>query len=301
MSGCELCPRRCHVDRKVKTGYCLAGPSVKAARAALHMWEEPPISGTRGSGTVFFSGCTLKCCFCQNFRLSHENYGTEISTKRLSEIFLELQAQGAHNINLVSATPYTMQIIEALDWVKQALSIPVVWNSSGYERIETLELLKGYVDIYLPDLKYYDASRSERYSHASDYFTIASRAILAMFAQTGRPVFDTEGMLQKGTVIRHMVMPGGRMDSIRILEWIAENFSSDEVLVSLMSQYTPFYRSSEFPEINRRITSLEYDSVLNQMIALGLTNGYMQEKSSAKEEYTPPFDLTGIRCRQDNV
>jgi putative pyruvate formate lyase activating enzyme len=294
MSGCELCPRRCHVNRRVKPGYCLAGSSVKAARAALHMWEEPPISGTRGSGTIFFSGCTLQCCFCQNYRLSHENYGIEITTDRLADIFLELQAQGAHNINLVSATPYTRQVIEALEQVKEKLPIPVVWNSSGYECTETLELLKGYVDIYLPDLKYFDASRSKRYSNAADYFAVASRAISVMFEQVGKPVFDSEGILQKGMILRHMVMPGGKADSVRILEWIAAHFSPDDILISLMSQYTPFYRSSEFPEINRRITSLEYDFVLNRLIALGFTNGYMQEKSSAKEEYTPPFDLSGI-------
>ena len=294
MAGCELCPRLCRADRSDQTGYCLAGKNIKIARAALHLWEEPPISGTKGSGAIFFSGCPLKCCFCQNYRISHENFGKEISEKRLAEICLELQQQGAHNLNLVSATPYVPAVKRVLDQIRGQLRIPVVWNSSGYERAETLAQLNGSVDIYLPDLKYWDEARSARYSNAPDYFAAASQAIRYMADQVGKPVFDSNGLLKKGVMLRHLVMPGGKQDSLRILEWIAETFSPDEILISLMSQYTPFYRSKDYPEINRRITTLEYQTVLDRLIELGFVNGYMQEKSSAKEEYTPPFDLTGI-------
>lgn len=292
--NCHLCPRNCNVDRSNVTGFCKSGDKIKAARAALHHWEEPCISGTKGSGTVFFSGCTLQCCFCQNYAISSQGIGKEITPKRLGEIFLSLQDQGAHNINLVTATQFLPWILPALDQVKDNLKIPVVYNCGGYETCETIDMLKNYIDIYLPDLKYYDSSLSAKYSKASDYFSVASKAIAHMIAQTGKPVFDKQGILQKGVIIRHMVLPGCRKDSIQLLHWIKDNLPKDHYLVSLLSQYTPFYKSAEYPEINRRITSYEYNSVLNEAVSLGLVNGFMQEKSSAKEEYTPPFDLEGI-------
>lgn len=292
--NCSLCPRNCHIDRTSSFGFCQSSSQIKAARAALHHWEEPCISGTRGSGAVFFSGCTLRCCFCQNYSISSETYGKEISEQKLAQIFLELQNQGAHNINLVTATQYLPSILNALDLVKNQLKIPIVYNSSGYEKPETIRLLKGYVDIYLPDLKYFSSELSRKYSKAEDYFEIASCAIKLMIEQTGAPVFDSDGMLQKGVIVRHLVLPNCRKDSITLLHWIKEALPDKSYLISLLSQYTPFYKSHEYPELNRRITTYEYESVLKEAISLGLVDGFMQEKSSAKEEYTPPFNLEGL-------
>ena len=294
--SCTLCPRMCRADRIHSRGFCGAGSTVKIARAALHPWEEPCISGKNGSGTVFFSGCTLKCVFCQNHELSHENFGKEISVNRLAEIFLELQSKGAHNINLVTATQYLPSIKEALDLVRTDLHIPVVYNCGGYERSETLREFSDYIDIYLPDLKYYDNGLSEKYSSARDYFQTASKAIEEMIRLTGGLTWNSEDptLLQKGVIIRHMVLPGAKNDSIRLLHWIKDALPEGQFMVSLMSQYTPFYKSHLYPEINRRITSYEYQKVLDAAIDLGLMHGYMQEKSSAKEEYTPPFDLSGV-------
>lgn len=292
--NCSLCPRNCHIDRTSSFGFCQSSSQIKAARAALHHWEEPCISGTRGSGAIFFSGCTLRCCFCQNYNISSETYGKEISEQKLAQIFLELQNQGAHNINLVTATQYLPSILNALDLIKNQLHIPVVYNSSGYEKPETIRLLKDYVDIYLPDLKYFNSELSRKYSKAEDYFEIASCAIKLMIEQTGAPVFDSDGMLQKGVIVRHLVLPNCRKDSITLLHWIKEALPDKSYLISLLSQYTPFYKSHEYPELNRRITTYEYESILKEAISLGLVEGFMQEKSSAKEEYTPPFNLEGL-------
>lgn len=251
--SCTLCPRECHADRTTSTGFCGAGHELRAARAALHMWEEPCISGTTGSGTVFFSGCTLRCVFCQNFQLSHENYGKTISVSRLADIFLELQEKGAANINLVTGTQFAPSIVRALDLAKPKLQIPVVFNCGGYEKLETIRLTGGL-------------SWNKR----------------------------NPSMLDRGVIIRHMVLPGAKEDSIRLLHWIRENLPDHQYLISIMSQYTPFYRSTEYPEINRRITSYEYNKVVDTAIDLGLTEGFMQERSSAKEEYTPPFDCEGL-------
>ena len=294
MTECRLCPRQCGVDRSKQTGYCGVSDRVKLARAALHFWEEPCISGKRGSGTVFFSGCALKCVFCQNYQLSAVHFGKEVSIQRLAEIFLELQQQGAHNINLVTGGHYVPQIVQALELVRKDLKIPVVYNSSGYETVETLRQLKGYVDIYLPDLKYYSPERSARYSNARDYFAVASQAVQEMFSQVGPVQFDEQGMLQKGVVVRHMVMPNGVEDTMDILTWIAEHLPLDDILVSVMSQYTPFYKSADYPEINRRLTQEEYDRVLDWMECMGIEQGFVQELSSAKEEYTPDFSLQGV-------
>ena len=294
--SCTLCPRMCGADRTKAPGFCGASHQIKAARAALHQWEEPCISGTAGSGTVFFSGCTLKCVFCQNYPLSHENFGKEISTARLAEIFLVLQEKGAHNINLVTATQYLPSIRQALELARPALHIPVVYNSGGYERTETIREFSDCIDIWLPDLKYYDSGLSEKYSAAGNYFSMASGAIKEMIRLSGGLAWDPEnpGLLKKGVVIRHMVLPGAKDDSIRLLHWIKEELPPGHFLLSILSQYTPFYKSSQYPEIRRRITTYEYQKVVDTAIGLGLTDGYMQEKSSAKEEYTPPFDLSGI-------
>lgn len=293
IENCTLCPRSCKANRTKRVGFCGGGNKIKIARAALHMWEEPCISGTRGSGTIFFSGCSLKCCFCQNYSISAENYGQEISVERLAEIFLELQNQNAHNINLVNPTHYVPWIIQAIDIVKDKINIPIIYNSGGYETIETLEMLEGYIDVYLPDLKYMDSYRSKRYSKAEDYFEAASKAIEFMIKQVGKITFDKDHIIQKGVIIRHLVMPKGYKDSISIIEWIANNLPKDEILISLMSQYTPFYKSKDFSEINRRLFSYEYHKVLDCVNENEL-EGYMQEKSSAKEEYTPLFDLKGV-------
>lgn len=292
-TACRLCPRKCGADRTRGQGFCGGTAEVRAAKAYPHMWEEPCISGTKGSGTVFFSGCGLKCVFCQNYKISAENSGKIISVDRLGEIFLELQDKGVHNINLVSGGHYVPQIINALDRVKDRLDIPVVYNSGGYELKETLKLLEGYVDIYLPDLKYYDNALAERYSGAADYAETALCAIGEMIRQVGRYVIDDDGLMKKGVIIRHLTLPSHRHDSIKVLECIRENFGTENVLLSLMSQYTPFYRSGEFKEISRRISTFEYESVAKKALELGF-DGFMQERSSAREEYTPDFDLIGI-------
>lgn len=291
-SECRLCPRQCGVNRHLTVGVCGVNSTLKAARAGLHLWEEPALSDGNGSGTVFFSGCTLKCCFCQNYQISHEGFGKEISIKRLGDIFLELQDQGANNINLVNPTHYVPHIISALDNIKHKLDIPVVYNSGGYDNIETLKLLKDYIDIYLPDLKYFSPELSDKYSHAKNYFEYASQTILEMHNQQPKLIWNGN-LLKKGLIIRHLTLPGCRHDSIKIINWIAENLPVDSFMISLMSQYTPTYKSKNYPEINRKITTFEYNSVLNEIIKLNL-NGYTQNKASASAEYTPDFNLEGL-------
>ena len=292
LHNCTLCPRKCGADRYTSTGFCGCGTNIRAAKAYLHMWEEPCISGTNGSGTVFFSGCCMKCCFCQNYKISSENFGKEISVERLAEIFLELQEKGAHNINLVSPTPYVPQIIEALELCREKLNVPIVYNTGGYERVETLKMLEGYVDVYLPDFKYYDNGLAEKYSSAKNYFESVIAALKEMYRQVGAYQIE-DGIMRRGMIIRHLALPSHRRDSVKVFEWIAENFPKDGILISLMSQYTPFYKSFEHKEISRRISTFEYNFVLDKAVELGL-NGFMQEKSSAKEEYTPDFDFQGI-------
>lgn len=288
---CELCPRRCGADRSIISGFCGMGEELKVARAALHHWEEPCISGTNGSGTVFFSGCVMRCVFCQNYQISAEGYGKVITIERLAEIFLQLKDQGAHNINLVNPTHYVPQIIRALDMVKDRLGIPIVYNSGGYERVETLRMLEGYVDIYLPDIKYFSDEDAITLSAAPGYFDMAMSAVEEMLRQTGKPVFDGE-MLRKGTIVRHLVLPSRYKDSVEVIKRVGERFGKN-VLFSLMSQYTPFHRAKEIKGLDRHITTFEYNKALDAVLAAGL-EGYMQQRSSAKEEYTPDFDLTGI-------
>lgn len=288
LEKCLLCPRKCGVNRYQNSGFCGCGGEIRIARAALHMWEEPCISGKRGSGTVFFTGCNLKCCFCQNYEISAQNKGFDISVQELADIFLMLQEKGAHNINLVTPTPYVYQIAEALDLVKAQLNIPIVYNCGGYESIETLEFMADKVDIFLPDLKYFDSQMSEKYSCAEDYFEKASAAIRKMADITGKPVFDENGMMKKGVIVRHLVLPNGRHDSEKIIKWLSENFEKDQILVSVMSQYTPVYKAAEHKEINRRTSTFEYNYVADLLEKCGF-RCYFQERSSAQEEYIPEF------------
>ncbi len=290
---CSICPRKCNIDRRTASGCCGAGELPRLARAGLHLWEEPCISGTNGSGAVFFSGCNLGCVFCQNKKISIGGFGREITSDRLSEIFLELCALGAHNINLVTPTPYVPQIKAAIDAVRGKTDIPFVYNTGGYELAETIKSLRGYIDIFLTDMKYFSPELSAKYSGAPDYYESALPALRQMLHQAGKPVPDKNGILKSGVIVRHLVLPGCRKDSIRLLRELANEFPPDSFLLSLMSQYTPYEELEDFPELNRRITTFEYNSVLDEAIRLGF-RGYMQDRSGAKAEYTPDFDLSGI-------
>ena len=288
---CSLCPRRCGALRTGTEGggFCGMPALPVVAPAALHFWEEPCISGTRGSGTVFFSGCNLGCVFCQNGSISHGRFGRPVTIPRLREIFQELIAQGAHNINLVTPTHFAPAIREALE---APLAVPVVWNSGGYELPEALRILEGKVQIYLPDLKYADGALAARYSGAADYFETATAAIREMFRQVGRCVWDADGVLQRGVIIRHLLLPGALENTKAVLDWIANTFPAGSVLVSLMSQYTPQPGAEGL--LRRKVTGAESRAARAYMENLGLTAGYYQDSSSAREEYTPPFDLTGV-------
>ena len=289
---CNLCPRRCGALRTETEGlgYCRMPAAPVAARAALHMWEEPPISGTGGSGTIFFSGCSLRCVFCQNEKISRQDFGKPVSVRRLREICEELIAQGAHNINFVNPTHYAHVVRRVLE---EPLPVPAVWNSGGYDRVETLRTLEGRVSIYLPDLKYLDPGTAERYSAARDYPQAARAAIREMVRQTGPCQFDGDGLLLRGTVIRHLFLPGQVNQAKAVMDWVAEEFPRGTVLFSLMSQYTPWGDLSRFPDLNRRLRRGEMESAAGYMRNLGL-DGFCQERTSAREEYTPPFDLTGV-------
>ncbi|MBE7004907.1 MAG: radical SAM protein [Ruminococcaceae bacterium] len=288
---CNICPRRCGAERTETsgTGFCRMPAGLVAARAMLHQWEEPCLSGTRGAGCVFFTGCNLGCVYCQNGPISHESFGKPISPARLREIFDALVADGAHCIDLVTPTHFTPWILEAL---REPLPVPVVWNCGGYESVETLRALEGKVQIYLPDLKYADAALAGELSAAPDYFAVAQAAIDEMLRQTGPYRMGEDGLLQSGVLIRHMVLPGKLDNTRRVIDYVAARFRPGEVLFSLMSQYTPQKNASG--ALARRITGAEYRAAVEYMSACGITDGFVQEKSSAKEEYTPEFDLTGI-------
>lgn len=287
---CTLCPRRCAALRTETAGegFCAMPSAPVVARAMLHRWEEPCLSGTRGSGAVFFSGCVLGCVYCQNGRISREGFGRTVSVPRLREIFLELIAQGAHNIDLVSPTPFAPAIREALE---EPLPVPVVWNTGGYERVETLRSLEGRVQIWLPDMKYADNGLAKRYSGAGDYFETAAAAILEMYRQSGDYVME-DGLLRRGVIIRHLLLPGGLDNAKAVMDWTAASFRPGQVLFSLMSQYTPQPGAEGL--LARRVTAGEYRAALAYMENLGITDGYRQDSSSAREEYTPDFDLGGI-------
>ncbi len=291
---CTLCPRACGVNRtRGERGFCGADDKLKIARAALHFWEEPCLSGKRGSGTVFFSHCNLRCCYCQNREISSGGFGKEISTERLAEIFLSLQAQGAHNINLVTPTQYYPHIIQALRLAKKrGLSLPIVCNSGGYERVETLKELNGLIDIYLPDFKYYDERYALRYSAAPHYMEIAAAAVEEMLRQTGSPQFDSEGMMQKGVIVRHLALPGLSDDSKRVVKFLDRTFGN-RIIMSLMSQYTP-PKDIAFPELFSPLARDDYDDLVEYAQLIGVENAYVQEEGCAEESFIPPFDLTGV-------
>ncbi len=290
MEGCTLCPRLCGVDREVQRGFCGSGALVKAARAAKHLWEEPCISGTNGSGTVFFSGCTLGCVFCQNREISWGGVGKELTVEQLAEVFQRLESQGVHNLNLVTPMHFTPQILQALELAKP--KIPVVMNTGGYDRVETLRKWEGKVDIFLPDLKYVSADLSAIYSAAPDYFAVASKAILEMHRQQPELVWEGD-LLKKGLIVRHLVLPGCVKDSLAVLDFLDRNLPKDSFLLSLMSQFTPTAACADHPQLNRRVTTYEYRKVADRAAELGFS-GFAQDRRSAKEEYTPPFDLEGV-------
>ena len=289
---CRLCPRNCGALRTATEGQglCRMPETPLLARAALHHWEEPPISGTRGSGTVFFTGCPLGCVFCQNGDISHQNFGKPVTEERLWDICQELIAQGAHNINFVTPTHYAHVLASLLE---RPLPVPVVYNCGGYEKVDTLRTLEGKVQIYLPDFKYLDPAAAQRYSGAPDYPEVAAAAIQEMVRQAGPCQFDENGLLTRGVIIRHLILPGQVQGAKAVMDWVAETFPPHTVLFSLMSQYTPWGDLSQVPEINRRLRRGEMQSAQDYMAALGL-DGFTQERTSAKEEYTPPFDLTGL-------
>lgn len=290
--SCNLCPFNCNVDRIDTLGKCKCGSLPKLALASIHNWEEPCISGENGSGTVFFSGCNLSCIFCQNHEISHSGFGKEVSIERLANIFLELQNKNVNNINLVSPTPYVHQIIKALDIAKtNGLKIPVVYNTNSYENVETIKKLNGYVDIYLPDLKYFDNNIALEYSRVPNYFDTASKAILEMASQVPNNIFNDSGIMQKGIIIRHLILPGNVTQTKKILNWI-KNSLPEDIYISIMAQYFPTYKAKEHKILNRKISKREYEIVLNMLE--DFENGYIQELSDCEEEYVPHFNLDGI-------
>lgn len=287
---CNQCPRRCNVDRENALGYCKAPNAYKLARASLHFWEEPCISGKSGSGAVFFSGCNLGCVFCQNYEISHKCKGVEVSEERLIRIFEHLVDEGANNINLVNPTHYAVQLTNTLKKYKPP--VPVVYNTSGYDSVDTLKLLDGLVDIYLPDFKYIRNDKASRYSRAEDYPQFAMPALTEMKRQVGNDVFDENGIMKRGMIIRHLVLPGNTNSAIQALDYLAENFG--DTYISVMAQYVPCTDLSEYKEINRKITKREYDKVVNHILELGLEKVFLQKLESATEDYIPDFDLSGV-------
>ena len=286
MSECRSCPRDCGVDRSAAVGYCGCSDELRTAKYMLHFGEEPCISGTRGSGAVFFSGCNLRCAFCQNYPISHDLKGENIDPAKLKEMIFGLKEKGAHNINFVTGTHYADKIAELLRDIKNDLGIPVVYNCGGYEKTETLKMLEGLVDIYLPDMKYYSKDMSARYSGARDYFEYALPALKEMLRQQPEAVFDNDGIMQRGVIVRHLVLPKGYHDSMKLLDVIAE--LSPRPLVSIMRQYTPCYDAKKYPEIDRRLTTFEYEKVTEHCADLGL-EGFMQEKGCENLDMTPDF------------
>ncbi len=295
---CDLCPRKCLVDRKKgEKGICGQTENLKVARAALHFWEEPCISGDAGSGAVFFSGCPLHCVFCQNENIANGTVGREISLERLVDIFLELQEKGANNINLVTPGHFVPQIVKALDQAKkEGLTLPVVYNTSSYETVDTIRMLDGYVDIYLPDFKYMSPVLSKKYSHALDYAQVAKAAIVEMVRQTGKAVFvngDEDNLILRGTIVRHLTLPGCMEDSMQILKYLHETYG-DTIYISIMNQFTPLSNLEKYPELNRKITDEEYEALVDYAIEIGIENGFIQEGDTAEESFIPAFDCEGV-------
>ncbi len=293
LTKCEICPHNCKVNRlNGNTGRCKCDDKVKIALASVHHFEEPCISGENGSGTVFFSGCNLSCKFCQNYEISQLGKGIEITIEELAHIFIKQQNKGVHNINLVTPTMYVYQIIEAIKIArKKGLNIPIIYNSNGYENVETIKKLNGYIDVYLPDLKYYDDELGLRYSGIKDYFNYSTKAILEMYKQVGAPEFDEDGNIIKGLMIRHLILPNQIKNSKHILKWIKENID-ENVYINIMAQYFPSYKAKKIEGLNRKLTQEEYQKIENFVYELDIKNGYMQELGEHEEEYVPNFDLT---------
>lgn len=287
---CNMCPRRCNINREEKQGFCKSPYAFRVARAALHFWEEPCISGKNGSGTVFFSGCNLKCVYCQNYKISRDNKGTEVSAEKLISVFESLVSQGAENINLVNPTHYAYQLAQVLK--KWKSPVPIVYNSGGYESEKTLKMLDGLIDIYLPDFKYIRNDKAERYSKAGNYPKIAEKALAEMRRQQPEDIFDNNGMMKKGMIIRHLILPRNTNSSLEIIDYVAENLP--DTYLSLMAQYIPCTDLMHYPEINRKITKREYEKVIGYAAEKGLEKVFVQEQTAASEEYIPPFDFSGV-------
>ena len=297
LTNCRLCPRNCGANRLEKPGYCGAGAGIRAAKAMIHQGEEPCLLGSSGAGAIFFTGCNLRCVFCQNYEISWEQQGKEISTDRLGQIMLELQEQGAACIDLVTPTPYLLHIKEALEAVKPRLNIPVVYNCGGYEEPQALRKLDGLIDIYLPDLKYFDKAIAAKYSGCADYFEKTSAALQEMYRQVGPAKFDENGQMKRGLLVRHLVLPGAYKDSMKLMDFLGEAFPDGSIRISLMSQYTPFGRvlkePDRFKELGRRVTTFEYNKVIDRALANGL-DGYSQQRSSSTMALRPDFDGAGL-------
>ena len=295
LSECRLCPRKCLARRSEnKSGFCGGKSLAKVARAALHFWEEPCISGESGSGTVFFSGCTMRCVFCQNREISRGEAGKEITNERLAEIFLELQAKGANNINLVTPMHYAPQIMKALDLARAGgLSLPIVWNTGGWELSESVAAVRDYADIWLTDFKYFDDSLAKALSGAAKYFEIASAALAQMVAQTGEAVFDDDGIMRRGVIVRHLMLPGHLEDTKNVLRYLYETYG-DKIWISIMNQYTPLCSDERFPELSRTVSDEEYESAIDFALSLGIENAFVQEGGTVGESFIPPFDLEGV-------
>ena len=290
LEKCRICPHNCEVNRlKGEIGRCRCGDKVKVSLASLHFFEEPCISGKNGSGTVFFTNCNMNCKYCQNYKISQEGKGNEITVEELAKIFIDQQKKGAHNINLVTPTSHVYHIIEAIDIAKKkGLTIPIIYNTNGYENEETIDLLKGYVDVYLPDLKYYNNEISKKFSNVDNYFEIATKAIKKMREQVGKNVFDENGIIKKGIIIRHLILPNHILNSKYILKWIKDNMPQD-IYVSIMAQYFPEYKAKDDKLIGRKLTKKEYKQIENYLYLLNLQNGYIQELGEHEEEYVPKF------------
>lgn len=288
-----MCPRRCRVDRVNRLGYCGASEDLRIALVSLHKWEEPCLVGANGAGTIFFSHCNLRCVYCQNYSISHEGFGANVSIERLAEIFLEQQERGAANVELVTPTHYTEQICAAIDIAKErGLTLPIVWNSNAYENVETLEHLRGRVDIFLPDLKYFDDTTAQTLSNAPNYFTVATAAIRKMFELVGSAQIDG-GLMTRGVIVRHLVLPNYRHDAIKLVDWLHETFG-DEIFISLMNQYTPVFRAGDYKKISRPLTTFEYQSVVEHAAKLGVVNCFIQVGKTADKSFIPNFNLENV-------